>query len=511
MTKGRKIIASLLALLLSVGCVSQRVEVEKRGNVYYEIFVASFYDSDGNGVGDLKGVEQKLDYLDDLGISGIWLMPIMPSPSYHKYDVTDYMSIDPAYGTMDDFESLVQSAKEKDIDIIIDLVLNHSSSQHPWFIEAKRNVREGTCGKEDSYCDHYVFSDEKLANYYPVLGSDQYYEGVFWSEMPDLNLDSEVLRTRIEEIVDFWMAKGIKGFRLDAIMHYYGGNTAKNVEFLTWFNELVRSKREDAYIVGEAWTSSETVAKYYESGISCFDFSLSQADGKIVSTIRSGKGNNLATIVSYYQDKIKSYDSNAMNSVFISNHDQGRSAAYFFNSIEQTKLIANVYLLLPGTPFIYYGEEIGMLGSGKDENKRLGYVWNSENTTGKCNDPSGADYTKKLKGGLAQQQKDKDSLYSHYKKVISIRNQHSSYVDGTHTYVDSGNDAVYMIASENDEESILTIHNFSSETVTVECPVEYTNITGEILLTKGNTKLSNNTLEIPAMSTVIMEKTYETK
>ncbi|MBQ9987365.1 MAG: hypothetical protein IJP28_03200 [Erysipelotrichales bacterium] len=511
MRKGRKIISCLLALLLSVGCTMQEVEVEKKGNVYYEIFVSSFYDSDGNGVGDLKGVEEKLEYLDDLGISGIWLMPIMPSPTYHKYDVVDYMSIDPAYGTMEDFESLVQSANEKNIDIIIDLVLNHSSSQHPWFQEAVSSMRNGTCEREDSYCDYYVFSDEKLANYYPVLGTDQYYEGVFTSEMPDLNLESEALRKDIEEIVDFWMAKGIKGFRLDAIMHYYGGNTAKNVEFLTWFNELVRSKREDAYIVGEAWTSSETVAKYYESGISCFDFALSQADGKIVSTIRSGRGNALATIVSSYQDQIISYDTNAMNSIFISNHDQGRSAAYFYNSNEQTKLMASVYLLLPGTPFVYYGEEIGMLGSGKDENKRLGYVWDSTNNTGKCNDPSGADYTKKIKDGLAQQQKDKDSLYSHYKKVITLRNQHSSYVNGTHMFIESGNEAVYMIESENEEESILTIHNFSPDTVIVECPVEYTNITGEIILTTGKSKLSNNTLEIPGMSTVIMEKSYETK
>lgn len=500
MHKGRKIIICLLALFLCIGC-SSKVK-EKKGNVYYEIFVASFNDSNGDGYGDLKGVEEKLDYLDDLGVSGLWLMPIMPSPTYHKYDVTDYMAIDPLYGTMEDFESLVEAANEKNIDIIIDLVLNHSSSQHPWFIEAKKNLREDTCDKENSYCDYYVVSEEKLPNYYTVLGTNLFYEAVFWSEMPDLNLDSENVRKEIEEIVDFWMSKGIKGFRLDAILHLYGSNTEKNVEFLTWLNDLVKSYREDAYIVGEAWTTKNVVAEYYESGISCFDFSLAQAEGAIIKTIRNGNGNSLAQSVGLYEDMITSYNKDAVNSVFLSNHDQGRSAAYFFNSMEQTKFMANVYLLLPGTPFVYYGEEIGMLGSGKDENKRLGFVWDSEDSSKNCYSPSGADYTKKIESGLEQQSKDKESLYNHYKNVIELRNQHSSLASGNVMYVDSGNDAIYMIVTENEEERILTVHNFSDEEVSVEVS-EFSKISGSIA--KEKVKLENGRLVLPGYSSAVLE------
>lgn len=504
MRKGRRLLCCLLALLLFVGCTEVKEQnTTRKGNVYYEIFVGSFKDSNGDGHGDLKGVEEKLDYLSDLGVSGIWLMPIMPSPTYHKYDVTDYMAIDSQYGTMEDFESLVASAKEKNIDIIIDLVLNHSSSQHPWFIQAKKNLREGTCEMEDSYCDYYVISEEKKPNYYSVLGTDLFYEGVFWSEMPDLNLDSEKVRVEIEEIVDFWLDKGIKGFRLDAIMHFYNQNTTKNVEFLTWLEDLVKSKREDAYIVGEAWTSSNVVAKYYESGISCFDFALSQADGSIATSIRSSKGNSFAKKVVSYEDSIKEYNSEAVNSVFLSNHDQGRSSAYFFNSEEKTKFMANVYLLLPGIPFIYYGEEIGMLGSGKDENKRLGFVWDSEDSKQNCLNPSGADYTKTIEKGLAQQSKEASSLYSHYKKVIKLRNQHSSYVNGKASYIDSGNDVVYMVMSENEEEKILTVHNFSAEEVVVEVS-DFTKLTGSVTQ-KDKVKLDKGSLTLPAYASAILE------
>lgn len=500
MSKGRKIICCLLALLLCVGCSPK--QEEKKGNVYYEIFVASFNDSNGDGYGDLKGIEEKLDYLDDLGVSGIWLMPIMPSPTYHKYDVTDYKAIDPLYGTMEDFESLVNAANEKNIDIIIDLVLNHSSSEHPWFTQAKKSYREGTCESENSYCDYYVVSDQALPNYHRVLGTDLYYEGIFVKEMPDLNLDSENVRKEIEEIVDFWMSKGIKGFRLDAILHLYNSNTTKNVEFLTWFNELVKSKREDAYIVGEAWTTSNVVAEYYESGISCFDFSLAQAEGNVAKSIRTGKGNNFAKTMTSYIDTIRGYTPEAVNSVFLSNHDQGRSAAYFFNSLEKTKFMANVYLLLPGTPFVYYGEELGMLGSGKDENKRLGFVWDSEDTSKNCYSPSGADYTKKIDAGLSQQMNDSNSLYSHYKKVIALRNQHSSLANGAVSYVDSGNDAVYMVVSENEEERILTVHNFSENEVSVAVS-EFSNISGSI--TNETVKLEGGILYIPAYSSAILE------
>lgn len=231
--------------------------------------------------------------------------------------------------------------------------------------------------------------------------------------------------------------------------------------------------------------------------------SLSQAEGSIAKSIREGSGNSFASKIVSYENTIEGYHAEAVNSVFLSNHDQGRSAAYSYNSLNKTKFMANVYLLLPGIPFIYYGEEIGMLGSGKDENKRLGFVWDSEDRSQNCLNPSGADYSKTIENGLVQQSKDKNSLYSHYKKVIALRNQHSSYVNGKVYYIDSGNPAIYMVMSENEEEKIVTVHNFSENEVRVA--VEgFTKLTGSVTLGE-KVKLEGNTLTLPAYSSAVLE------
>ena len=173
---------------------------------YYEIFVYSFADSNGDGVGDLKGIENKLDYIADMGFNGIWMTPIMPSTTYHKYDVTDYCNIDKEYGTLDDFKSLLNKCHEKGINLIIDVPFNHSSSKHPWFVEATDYLKGLEKGEEPDaneckYVDYYHFSKEQEdATYYNVPGTEYYYEGSFWQEMPDLNLENESLKQDIKDI-----------------------------------------------------------------------------------------------------------------------------------------------------------------------------------------------------------------------------------------------------------------------------------------------------------------------
>ncbi|PKK88300.1 MAG: alpha-amylase, partial [Tenericutes bacterium HGW-Tenericutes-7] len=201
------------------------VSLEDQYRVYYEIFVGSFSDSNNDGYGDLQGIINRFDYLNDgddnsgrsLGIEGIWLMPIMPSPSYHKYDVKDYKAIDPNYGTIEDFENLTALANERDVRIIIDLVLNHTSSQHPWFKAAKLAVQNNDFDNE--YIGYYTIVTEEQkepGKRYYLLAGDYYYEGNFSSQMPELNLDNEDVRNEIIDIISFWFGKGVAGFRLDA-------------------------------------------------------------------------------------------------------------------------------------------------------------------------------------------------------------------------------------------------------------------------------------------------------
>ena len=185
----------LSLLLILTGCSQSVASKPESKAVYYQIFVGSFYDSDKDGIGDLQGVISKLDYLEkDLGVSGIWLSPIHPSPTYHKYDVVDYYNIDKDFGSLDDFKELAKELESRDMDLMMDFVFNHTSSQHPWFIEAKSAILNDKCD-EVTVCDYYNFSDSFDAGY-TKLSNGTYYESQFWSEMPDLNLDNKDVRVK---------------------------------------------------------------------------------------------------------------------------------------------------------------------------------------------------------------------------------------------------------------------------------------------------------------------------
>ena len=218
--------------------------------LFYEIFVGSFSDSDGDGIGDLAGVTSRLDYLQALGINGIWLMPIHPSTTYHKYNVSDYYAIDPAYGTMEDFDAFLAECQKRDIHVILDLVVNHSGSEHAWFKTATDYLRALGDGEpkvsECPYLDYYYFQKGSGNGYCNVTGTDWYYEGRFNYDMPDLNLASEALRQEIADIMKFWLDKGVSGFRLDAAKEFYSGNPDQNKEVLSWLMETARSIKPDA-------------------------------------------------------------------------------------------------------------------------------------------------------------------------------------------------------------------------------------------------------------------------
>lgn len=459
----KRFICGLSIILILSGCAKQPTVTNINSSVFYEIFVHSFYDSNNDGIGDLNGVTMKLDYLEELGMKGIWLMPIMPSPTYHKYDVTDYMNVDKAYGSLDDFKNLIESANEHHIDVILDLVVNHTSSQHPWFIDAKKHVLSNTCN-ETKYCDYYNFFEERKPNT-TQLGNS-YYESVFWEEMPDLNLDNEEVRKEIEKIVHFWLDLGVKGFRLDATTHYYEGNNAKNIEFMNWLSDVVKAKNQDAYIVGEAWSSENVILDLYQSKMdSFFDFSLSGTDGALVKNIRQKDGKALSNVIAEHYQSIETANKAAVNSPFLSNHDNARSYGYFVKP-QQRKLAESIYLLLPGTPYIYYGEEIGLKGSGRDENKRLPFLWD-ENRIGQCIEPSNADYEAPSTLTLAQAMKDEDSLYAYMKKIIEIRNQHD-FKNASVEAVDTGIKEIMMLKLTNDTETFYVIHNLNDATVQFE-------------------------------------------
>lgn len=486
----KKILLIVVALFLLVSCKQTATIDPEVNSVYYEIYVGSFYDSDGDGSGDLNGVTQKLDYIQELGATGIWLMPIHPSPTYHKYDVTDYYGIDEAYGTMDDFDKLITEMEKRDMDLIIDLVLNHSSSQHPWFTSAVDAYQNDDCDTV-KYCEYYHFSDEFEPGY--ASNGNIYYEAVFWEGMPDLNLDSEQLRNEIEEIAHFWLDKGVHGFRLDATTHFYREKTPENVAFLQWFNRTVKDYQKEAYIVGEAWTGDSIVSKMYESQIdSFFNFTMSQQGGRIAQSINLQTGLALANYVKEYQSKIESYSASAINAVFLSNHDNDRSAGYLAD--DKQKMAASIYLLMPGNVFIYYGEEIGMRGSGIDENKRLPMVWSFDDTL--TNPPQMANYEFDQPNSVEQALKDEESLLKHYQTILKARNTYSETIARGDFEVLEVDKTVYAL----DYGDLIVMHHLSQDSLTID--LEYKDV--EVLF--GEVDNKSNQLTLNGYTTLIIHR-----
>lgn len=428
--------------------------IDDNYRTYYEVFVYSFCDSDGDGVGDLQGLISKLDYINDgddttdtdLGCNGIWLMPVNPSPTYHKYDVADYYGIDEEYGTLDDFEELLEECDKRGIKVIMDLVLNHSSSQNPWFQEACTYLK-GLGGAAPNaadcpYYDYYHFSKEQSGGFYPIEGTDWYYEAQFWSEMPDFNLDCEALREEFSLITQYWLDMGAGGFRLDAVKEYYTGAPQSNIAFLKWLTDTVKSQKEDAYLVGEAWLDMADYAQYYESGIdSIFDFAFADKDGIISKVLNGASAAKYGAAVSSLEETFGAYNEDYIDAPFYTNHDMGRSAGYYAGeeSAAQTKMAAAMNLFMSGSAFVYYGEELGMKGSGKDENKRAPMYWSmNPDAEGMCDGPKDMDAVKMKFESLEEQETDAASVYQFYKKVIKIRSQNPEIARGDAQYVLEG-------------------------------------------------------------------------
>lgn len=454
--------------------------VADKYRTFYEVFVYSFYDGNGDGIGDLPGLTQKLDYLNDgnpkggdaLGCDGLWLMPVMPSPSYHKYDITDYKAIDPEYGSMEEFDAFMEECGKRGISVILDLVMNHTSSEHEWFVQACDYLRGLGDGEPDAgecpYVEYYNFSREKKSGvYYPLEGTDWYYEGVFWSGMPDLNLKNERVRAEFEDIVKFWLDKGVAGFRLDAAKEYESGNNTANVEILSWFNSMVKGYKPDAYLVAEVWTDIGTYRQYYASGIdSVFNFAFSQQDGVIAQAlnhVNGAGGLSYGQAVTNLPGRFGAYNPDYIDAPFYTNHDVARSAGYYSGdgSTEKTKLAQAMNLMMTGSAFLYYGEELGMKGSGKDENKRAPMYWTEDpDGKGMCRGPEGMDSAKKKFPSLEEQAADGNSVFCFVREAIRLRNSYPAIARADGVCLEEKSDAdICVLKKEYGGQELLMVWN----------------------------------------------------
>jgi len=446
-------------------------------------------------------------------------MPIMASTTYHKYDVVDYYSVDEEYGTVDDFTNLLDECHKRDIRVIIDFELNHSSSENKWFTDACRylaslDVEEIPDPTECQYVEYYNFSDEQVnGSYYNVPGTEWYYEGVFWSEMPDLNLHSELVREEMEKVAEYWIELGVDGFRMDAAMHFKENDTEFNDEVLNWFYNYCCSINPDFYMVSEVWASEATIADYYASKTpSIFNFDLADTDGKIIKAAagRYSASKYADALIKYENDFSEEY-AYYIDAPFIKNHDMARVANALMNDENDMKMSAGLLLTTSGSPFVYYGEEIGMASYGtKDENKRLPMIWSVTDETGITAGPADADDNIISSfASVEEQLNDNNSILNYYKRGLRLRNENPEIARGKITKIDKlCDDDVAVINKTYEDNTITIIYNLSDEKREIDLSQSKeigTEIRGYLTLNNEIITLEGGILNMPEQSICILK------
>lgn len=459
-----------------------------RGDVFYQIFVRSFADSDGDGVGDFRGLTAKLDYLNDadpnttsdLGIEGIWLMPIFESPSYHGYDTVDYLSIDREYGSLADFREFLAAAHRRGIRVIVDFVMNHSSAQHPWF-------QASAMAPLSPYRDWYVWRSDDPGWTQPwgggkvwhrnPFGDGQFYYGVFWGGMPDLNFAHPPVREEMKRLAEHWRRLGVDGFRLDATRHLFanGPGEAQNDqpetrEFLREFASHLRELAPDTILVGENWTTTQNIALYFGDSSQVaggdqlpmnFNFPLADA---IVKGLREETSFGIREVL---DEMAELYPAGVLDAPFLRNHDMMRLGTELGGDHEKQKLAAAILLTLPGVPFLYYGEEVGLQNGGPDRDDRLKRTpmpWNADEgggfTTGKSWFPFAPGRDRE---NVATQQADPQSLLSFYQRLLRLRAQSPVLRHGELEALPAGGSDLLVFLRRHAGDAILVVHNLTAQ------------------------------------------------
>ncbi|MGB1978889.1 MAG: alpha-amylase family glycosyl hydrolase [Pseudoalteromonas tetraodonis] len=480
--------------------------------IFYQIWPRSFYDSDADGHGDFNGMTQKLPYLQELGVNALWLTPMFEAPSYHGYDFTEFYQVENDYGSMAEFEAFIKAADDKGMKVILDLVINHISSNHEWF---QRSAKQ-----QAPYTDYFIWRDDM-----PKAGSgwghawsnndqpdavwhwnetrQQYYYGAFGASQPDLNLRHPDVVAEMEKMAKFWLDKGVAGFRLDAVRFAMEGgadaqaDTDETIAYWQHFNQYVKSVDPEAYLVGEAWADIPVAAKYFGEGKGLdqgFDFEVGYKILGLLKPDASGEA-QFGTMQSNQQ--VSKVDANVLKqnlqqridstapldffAPFLTNHDQERVAYQLAEHDDKAKLAAAMLFSSPGTPYIYYGEEIGLTqgGTGHDVYKRAPMQWDNSNQAGFTQAQTswveqaelfGDNYTQWWPEFLAQQinaadrnvktqQAQSDSLWRIYQHLITLKKQRPELgIKGSYELTQHNNGLVEITRELNGSKSMFILN-----------------------------------------------------
>ncbi len=473
-------------------------------SVTYQIFVPSFADANGDGIGDLKGITARWDYLRNLGVETILLSPVFPSPSYHKYDVTDYFDIDRQYGSLESFSYFIKDAHENGFNVVLDMPLNHCSKKHPWFVDALKNTNS-------IYHNCFLWTEkppaaEKGQWHLPKdekgnpIGRTYYY-GYFSHDMPDFNYDNTLVVEEAKKICTFWLQQGVDGFRMDAAQHIFKEHE-KNVAFWKTISETCKAEKKNVYIVAEVGSSFSVIAPYLKSVDACFNFDLA---AEIVNDLKTEDASTFALkmdkIISNYSGVKKGY----LDAVFLTNHDQNRVMSEMKGNVAKAKLAATILFTLPGIPYIYYGEELGMQGQKPDENIREPFPFDrpsSDNMRTRWMKP--LFNTEKNTIPAMQQMTDGNSIYTHYSRMINLRKNTRALRFGTYENAAFTSKNVLGYYRIYNNLICLVVHNVSGTATTITLGEKEKTMQKVLFQTNKETTITNNKITLAPYATLIL-------
>ncbi|OAA31441.1 alpha-amylase [Kosmotoga arenicorallina S304] len=477
--------------------------------MFYELFLRSFADGNGDGIGDFKGATKRLDYLAELGITGIWLLPVMKSPSYHGYTVSDFYSINPSYGTIEDAREFLECAHAKGIKVILDMPLNHTAINHQWFLRALAG--------DKSHRKKYLWLERpewlEARRHWDNQGvwsklNGEYYYALFGPGSPDLNYENPELREEAKRILSFWLSLGFDGFRFDAAKHIFDFSTergkceyqhAKNLAFWKEMTEHCRKINPDAIFVSEVWDDPDVVDLYSSIFGIGFNFPLAYAIKESVMELNPNRMvEALYHVMNRYFEDVLQYSSG----IFLTNHDMSRLLSYMKGDKEKAHLALSVLLTLPGIPFIYYGEELGMKGEYNEfanEAQLEPFPWfelgsgpmQTEWKAFTSNPPySGTSYE--------VQSNESNSYFSKYKNILHFR-KNNNWIDSAKILEVKAENNILFISVESKGKVALIVHNFDQKTVILDKK-------GNIVLINGELSEQKNSFSLGRMSSAMIEQ-----
>lgn len=476
-----------------------------RRAVFYEVFVRSFSDANGDGVGDLAGVTAKLDYLKSVGVDAVWLMPIHPAASYHGYDVIDHGAINPDYGTQEDFKRLVEAAHQRNMRVVIDWVVNHTSNQHVWFKKAVAG--------DAAYVDYYLWSDKKVDDNWQQAANGRWYYCWYGNAgMPKLNYNNAKLRENIKSLAAFWLTQGVDGFRLDVAQDIGGSDRALTYSWWREFNAHVKSIKPSTYVVGEVNHDGLDDNTYHAPFFQGMDSTFNFPNYNFMLGMSTGLTRDILGALNTAHDEYTLFNPNYIDAITLGNHDRSRIASRLKSDPRLVRHSVTLMMTLPGTPFLYYGEEIGMRG-GQDQqadpNKREPMDWYASGTGGDMAKMSRTVYGDDAKNllpndgiSVEEQQNAPDSLLNYYRKLIALRKAYPMLFDGRYQRIGTPDDTYgYRVSAAGTPYALVVVHNQDIQTVkTLTLTVD--NVTE--LLT-GKTYKAGDAVSIPAFGSVILK------